>query len=116
MTPLYRWNIFLANLDPTIGSEQGKTRPVIVVSEEEVNRVLNSVTVLPISSRKSGRILYPNEALITDLSTGLELESIVLCHQIRTLDKRRLVKHIGEVSSTLLQSEILEAVRFHLGI
>jgi len=36
----YKWNIFLANLDPVVGSEQGKTRPVLVISEEEINQIL----------------------------------------------------------------------------
>ena len=49
----YRWNIFLANLDPTIGSEQGITRPVLVISNEEINNILPVVNVIPITSKKS---------------------------------------------------------------
>ena len=60
----FRWNIFLANLDPVIGSEQGKTRPVLVISEDQINRILPVVNVLPITSRKAGRKIYPNEVLI----------------------------------------------------
>jgi mRNA interferase MazF len=54
----YRWHIFLANLDPVIGSEQGKTRPVLVISEEEINQILTVVNVLPITSRKPDRRIY----------------------------------------------------------
>ncbi|MCI0471880.1 MAG: type II toxin-antitoxin system PemK/MazF family toxin, partial [Candidatus Aminicenantes bacterium] len=45
----FRWNIFLANLDPIIGSEQGKTRPVLVISEEDINQILPVVNVLPLT-------------------------------------------------------------------
>ena len=60
----FRWSVFLANLDPVIGSEQSKTRPVLVVSEEDINQILPVVNVLPITSRKAGRKIYPNEVLI----------------------------------------------------
>ena len=41
----YKWHIFIANLDPIIGSEQGKTRPVVVISEEEINQILGSLVI-----------------------------------------------------------------------
>ncbi|MBI4777439.1 type II toxin-antitoxin system PemK/MazF family toxin [Candidatus Desantisbacteria bacterium] len=112
----YRWYIFLANLDPVVGSEQGKTRPVLVVSEEEVNQILPVVNVLPVTSRKPGRKIYPNEILISSKIGGLEKESIVLCYQIRTLDKRRLIKEIGRIEDLKLQEEITDALCFQLGI
>ncbi len=49
---VYRWNIFLADLDPVIGSEQGKTRPVMVISDDEINGILPVVNILPLTSRK----------------------------------------------------------------
>jgi len=52
----YRWHIFLASLDPIIGSEQGKTRPVLVISEEEINQILPVVNVLPVTSRKPSEL------------------------------------------------------------
>ena len=82
-----RWSIYRANLDPAIGSEQGKSRPVLIISEDAVNDVLNIVNIIPITSRKPGRRIYPNETLISADTYGLSNESIVLCHQIRTLDK-----------------------------
>lgn len=59
-----RWSIWLANLDPVIGSEQGRTRPVLVISETALNDVLPVVNVLPVTSRKANRRIYPNEALL----------------------------------------------------
>ena len=85
----HRWYIFLANLDPVIGSEQGKTRPVLVISEEEINQILPVVNILPLTSRKADRRIYPNEVLIPAGTGGVEKDSN-LCHQIRTIDKRRV--------------------------
>lgn len=108
----FRWKIVLANLDPVIGSEQGKTRPVLVISEEKINEILPVVNVLPITSRKPGRTIYPNEVFLKKGIGGLKSDSIVLCHQIRTLDKKRLIKVLGTVSQKELQEEILEKPLF----
>jgi len=112
----WRWRVFLVNLDPVIGSEQGRTRPALVISEDEVNRALPVVSVLPITSRKSGRNLYPNEVLLPAGMAGLDRDSIVLCHQIRTVDRQRLVRRLGTLSDTNLQEQIVEALCFQLGI
>ena len=111
-----KWTIYRANLDPTLGSEQGKTRPVLVISEDEINDLLNVVNILPITSRKPGRKIYPNEALVLGNNFGLENESIILCHQIRTFDKVRLSKIYGEISDIKLQNVIVDALCFQLGI
>lgn len=111
-----KWKIFLANLDPTIGSEQGKTRPVLVISETEINNILNCVNILPITSRKPNRIIYPNEVLINKSNSELNNESIILCHQIRTIDKKRIFKQIGNVSKLPIKKKIVEALSFQLGI
>jgi mRNA interferase MazF len=84
---LKKWNIWRANLDPVVGSEQGKSRPVLIISEDDINELLNIVNIIPITSRKQNRIVYPNEALLPEGKFGLEKESIALCHQIRTIDK-----------------------------
>lgn len=112
----YRWHIFIANLDSIIGSEQGKTRPVLVISEEEINQILPVVNVLPITSRKPDRRIYPNEVLIPAEIGGLYKESIVLCYQIRTLDKRRMIREIGEIRDLEAQQDIVDALCFQLGI
>ncbi len=112
----YRWHIFIANLDPVIGSEQGKTRPVLVISEEEINQILPVVNVLPITSRRTGKKIYPNEILIPANIGGLQKESIILCYQIRTLDKKRLIKEIGKIENLELQEEIIDTLCFQLGI
>lgn len=112
----YRWHFFLANLDPVIGSEQGKTRPVIVISDEGINQILSTVNVIPVTTRKPGRRVYPNEILLPVDTDGLRAESIALCHQVRTLDKRRLIKDLGLLKQVTLQEQMMHALSFQLGL
>jgi mRNA interferase MazF len=116
MTSINRWEIYRASLDPVVGSEQGKSRPVLIVSDNAVNGLINVVNIIPITSRKQGRNIYPNEALIKANDYGLSNESIVLCHQIRTIDKSRLTQKYGSISDNKKQTEIIEALCFQLGI
>jgi mRNA interferase MazF len=111
-----KWSIHRANLDPTIGSEQGKTRPVLIISEDSINSALNIVNIIPITSRKPGRKIYPNEVLLPANNYGLKNESILLCQQIRTVDKTRLSHYYGEIATKRKQLEIIEALCFQLGI
>jgi len=63
-----------------------------------------------------GRKIYPNEILILANNYGLENDSIILCHQIRTIDKQRLSKEYGQINDAKLQQEIIDALCFKLGI
>lgn len=111
-----RWSVWLANLDPIVGSEQGKTKPVLIFSQSALNRNLPVVNVLPITTRKPNRRIYPNEAFIKSNRAGLVNDSIVLCFQIRTLDKQRLTKHLGDLKDEKTKNEIIEAICFQLEI
>ena len=110
------WEIWLANLEPVLGSEQGKTRPVLVLSSTALNQLLPVVNVLPVTSRKPNRRIYPNEAILPIGTAGLTAESIVLCYQIRTLDKQRLIRKIGKLNDKDMQANILDALKFQLEI
>ena len=61
-------------------------------------------------------MVYPNEALLPEGKFGLEKESIALCHQIRTIDKKRLSKRYGEITNRGIQVKIIDAISFQLGI
>jgi mRNA interferase MazF len=111
-----RWSVWRANLDPVVGSEQGLTRPVLVISQTALNDILPVVNILPITSRKAGRRIYPNEALLPAGTAGLTLESIVLCYQIRTLDKRRLGRMFGTLDDETLRRAIIDALTFQLDL
>lgn len=111
-----RWSIWRANLDPVVGSEQGRTRPVIVISVSSLNNILPVVNVIPITSLKPKRRIYPNEAVLPANTGGLTLDSIALCYQIRTLDKRRLSERFGVIDDEAARQSVLDALRFQLGI
>lgn len=113
---IVRWEIWLANLDPVVGSEQGRTRPVLVLSATALNDILPVVNIVPLTSRKQNRRIYPNEVLFSTGTGGLTNESIALCFQIRTLDKRRLTRRIGLIENQSLRIEVLNALKFQLEI
>jgi mRNA interferase MazF len=108
--------IFLADLNPVLGSEQKGKRPVLVVSDESFNRVMPVVTILPITTLKKGRQVYPNEVLLLRGTGGLSADSIILVHQIRTISKLRLEKSIGFISDADIQQSIAQALRIHLNL
>ena len=112
----YRMGIFLADLNPVLGSEQKGKRPVLVVSDEAFNRVMPVVTILPITTLKKGRRIYPNEVLLLRGAGGLSADSIVLAHQIRTISKQRLGKSLDFVNYTVIQESISQAMRIHLNL
>ena len=112
----YKWSVFMADLNPVIGSEQQGRRPVLVISDETTNSVMPVVTILPLTSLKKGRKVYPNEALLKKGVAGLESDSIVLAHQIRTISKQRLMISLGEIQDANLQSRINDALRVHLNL
>ncbi|MCX5885924.1 MAG: type II toxin-antitoxin system PemK/MazF family toxin [Proteobacteria bacterium] len=112
----YKWGIFRADLNPIVGSEQRGTRPVIVVSDEDFNMVMPVVTILPVTSLKEGRRIYPNEVLLTKGSAGLPQDSIILVHQIRTISKQRLKERIGFINRDSVREMINDALRVHLNL
>ncbi len=112
----HKWSLYMADLNPVIGSEQHGRRPVLVISDETTNCVMPVVTILPLTSLKKGRKIYPNEALLKNGVAGLDSDSIVLAHQIRTISKQRLTLCIGDISDTKLQSNINDALRVHLNL
>lgn len=94
-----RGEIYFANLDPTTGSEQGGTRPVLVVSREALNLNAPIVIVAPLTSRENKKRLYPTHVELQAADTGLARASIVLCEQVRAISKNRLTRRVGAVSA-----------------
>ncbi|MCR9133184.1 MAG: type II toxin-antitoxin system PemK/MazF family toxin [bacterium] len=86
-----RFDVYLVALDPTLGSEIKKTRPCVVISPDEMNRHLNTVIIAPLTSTRKN---YPTRV---GLSFQGKKGDIVL-DQIRTVDKKRLVKKLEKVS------------------
>ncbi len=110
-----QWEIYLVNLEPVIGAEQGKTRPVLIISENEISNILPIVNILPITSKKENRIVYPNEVFIDKKVSNLNKDSIILSHQIRTIDKKRLIKKLSQINSQKLKELIFQSLLFQIG-
>jgi len=94
-----RFEVYLVNLDPTLGSEIQKTRPCLIISPDEMNDHITTVIVAPMTTK--GR-MYP-----TRVNCQIEgKEGQVVLDQIRTVDKIRLVKKPGTISAST-QKEVL---------
>jgi mRNA interferase MazF len=109
-----RGGIYVAALDPVVGREISKTRPVVVVSNDKNNQFSGTVTILPITSKKLQGI-YPFEVFLPKGTGNLPKDSKVKADQIRTLDKARLVKQIGRLDRKEIE-EIEKAMKIHLGL
>ena len=109
-----RGGIYLATLDSVVGKEISKTRPVIIVSNDKSNKFSGTVTVLPITSRNLRKI-YPFEVFLPRGSGNLPKDSKVKADQIRTLDKSRIISHIGKVRKHEIQ-DIEKAIKIHLAL
>ena len=101
-----RGDVWLVNLDPVMGAEINKTRPAVIISNDINNQYSSTLTILPISDL--GEKVYPFEIQISHAE-------MVRCQQIRTIDKLRLVKRIGLLSSEKML-EIGGALMIHLAI
>jgi len=92
-----QYEIFLINLDPTIGSEIKKTRPCVIVSPDEMNKYLQTVVIAPMTTSSKN---YPTRV---EIKHDNKIGRVVL-DQIRTVDKQRVLKGLGK----LLKPEIKE--------
>lgn len=95
-----RGQVYLVSLDPTTGREIKKTRPCVVVSPDELNEHLRTYIVAPLTT---GSHAYPFR--ISCRFQGID--GHVVLDQIRTVDRARLVKRLGEISSQALESSLL---------
>jgi mRNA interferase MazF len=109
-----RGGCYLAGLDPVLGHEISKTRPVVVVSNDKNNQFSGTVTILPVTSQSLQKT-YPFEVFLSKGEANLPKDSKVKADQIRTLDKRRLVKFIGTLNDDQME-QVDRAVRIHLSL
>ena len=95
-----QYNVYLVNLDPTIGHEIKKTRPCLVISPDEMNHNIDTVIIAPMTTKSHA---YPTRIRVEfDGKDGW-----IVLDRIRTVDEIRLVKHLGEIS----KKEILDVKR-----
>lgn len=96
-----RGDIFIADLDPVIGSEQGGVRPVVIVQNDRGNRFSPTVIAAAMTS-KLGKTDLPTHVWVSARESGLKWDSLVLCEQLRTLEKRRLRAKAGHIEGLSL--------------
>lgn len=109
-----RGEVCLVNFDPTIGSEIRKTRPALIIQNDVANQY-SPITIVAAITSHSGKRLYPTEVLIKAEEAGLDMDSLVLLNQIRSIDRRRLVKRIGKVTSATME-RVDYALQISLGL
>jgi len=88
---LEQYHIVLVNLDPTVGSEIKKTRPCVIISPDEMNKHIQTIIVAPMTTRSKK---YPTRV---EVKHNNKLGWVVI-DQIRTIDKKRIVKVLGRLS------------------
>ena len=87
-----QYQLVVVNLDPTMGNEMKKTRPCVVISPDEMNRFLQTIVIAPVTSTSK---TYPTRIPIKQGKTN----GWVVLDQIRTIDRRRIVKAVGSLNA-----------------
>lgn len=113
-TSVKRGDIFYADLSPVVGSEQGGTRPVLIIQNDTGNRHSPTVIAAAITSQM-GKAKLPTHINLTGHEVGLSRDSIVLLEQVRTIDKRRLKEHMGHVDEGLM-NQVDNAIAVSFGL
>ena len=99
-----RGEVYWADLSPRSGSEQTGRRPVLVLSHDAFNQAerWRSIIVIPVSTSPAQASRGPTVVCLTAGDAGLPKNGVLLCHQITTLDRSKLVEKIGALPATLL--------------
>jgi mRNA interferase MazF len=109
-----RGDVFLVNLDPVIGSEQGKTRPCVII-QNDLGNEYSPVTIIACITSTMSRKAFPTNVLITAKETGLDHDSVIILNQVRTVDKTRLIRKLGSVPQ-IKMLEVDVALRISLNL
>jgi len=102
-TKIRKGDIILVNLNPVQGSETGKTRPCIIIQNDVGNEFASTTIVAIVTSQKEISREYPTDVWISKDESVLDLDSIVQCDQIRTIDKKRIIKIIGHLNQGIIK-------------
>ena len=109
-----RGDIYYADLSPVVGSEQGGMRPVLIVQNDTGNKHSPTVIAAAITSQ-TGKARLPTHIELEAKSYGLTRDSVVLLEQIRTIDKRRLKEHMGQLDRGLM-NRVNNAIAVSFGL
>lgn len=109
-----RGDIYIANLNPFKGSEQGGTRPVLVLQNNTGNLFCPTLIVAPLTTQVNKKKDQPTHYLLSGVR-GLPEDSVALLEQIKTIDKSRIISYLGKVSKEEMKG-VDEALKISLGI
>ncbi|WP_036485685.1 type II toxin-antitoxin system PemK/MazF family toxin [Myxosarcina sp. GI1] len=110
-------SIWLVNFEPQIGTEIKKTRPALIISASEFNRVRKKVTLLPITSKAiANPTLEPVVVTVkASITNGLDKDSIIIAIEPNTFDKKRCIKYLGQIDLEIL-SEVKQKLNIYLDL
>ena len=108
-----RGEVYLVSFDPTLGAEIQKTRPALILQNDISNRY-SPITIVAALTSQFKNPAFPTDVLITPPEGGLKTQSAALLNQIRSIDKRRLIKLLGALSPETM-SRVNDALRISLG-
>ena len=114
MSKVLTGEVYNANLEPVRGSEQGKTRPIVIFQNPDLARFTSTALCIPLTSNLK-RLGLPGTCLIKQGDGGLPQDSVALAFQLRALDASRLGPRIGRISSSTVET-LADAVLNALGI
>jgi mRNA interferase MazF len=114
MADIKRGDIVVANLEHVMGSEQGGIRPVLIIQNNLGNKYSPTTIIAPITS-SSMDDEYPTNVFILKKDSSLNKDSTILLNQIRTVDKKRLIKKVGSLDIYLM-SKVNLAIKISLGL
>ncbi|NLM69148.1 MAG: type II toxin-antitoxin system PemK/MazF family toxin [Firmicutes bacterium] len=109
-----RGDIFYANLNPVIGSEQGGVRPVLIL-QNNIGNKYSPTTIIAAITSKIKKAKLPTHVELSAAEFNLEKDSVILLEQVRTIDKRRLKEKIAHLDDEIM-SEIDQAIMISLGL
>lgn len=110
-----RGDIFSARLDPTEGSEQAGTRPVVVVSRDSINANSSVIVVVPVTDAANVKRTYPSHVFFPQGSGGLNMDSIAKTEQIRAIQISRFVGYYGRLENIAVR-RLDEAIKITLAL
>lgn len=114
MAEVKRGDIWLVNLDPTIGHEIKKSRPAVIIQNDLGNKYSPITIIAPITSQNIQKI-YPIDVFLAKRGSDLGKDSKVLLNQIRAVDKKRLIKRLGKVGYETM-NKVNNSIKISLGL
>lgn len=114
MVEVIRGDVVLCDLNPVIGTEQAGIRPVAIIQIDRVNAVSPHTIIAPFTS-KINRALLPSHVFVPVGVGGLSLDSVILCEQVRVIDKSRIIRKLGHLDDFYLE-ELARALSIILGL